>query len=72
MTGRGALLRRLEAALATMEPRTREVFLLPRVADLAYSQIAQRLGIDVLAVECELAAAIVHLDRELQKSEEEG
>ena len=73
MTGRNALLRRLETAVATMAPRTREVFLLHRVADLAYPEIAERLGIDVVTVERELAWAILHLDRELEKSDwEEG
>ena len=73
MTGRNALLRRLETAVATMAPRTREVFLLYRVADLAYPEIAERLGIDVVTVERELAWAILHLDRELEKSDwEEG
>jgi len=73
MSARDALLRRLEAAVATMAPRTREVFLLHRVADLAYPQISERLGIDVDAVERELASAILHLDTALEKSDgEEG
>ena len=73
MTDRDALLGRLEAAMATMEPRTREVFLLHRVADLGYLEIAERLGIDVEAVERELACAILHLDTAMENSEgEEG
>ena len=71
MTDRAKALARLEAALATMPARTREIFLLHRVADLPYSEIAERLGIDTHMVEREIAEAILHLDTELSRMERE-
>lgn len=67
------LRRRLERALATMEPRTREVFLMHRLEELSYPAIAEWLGIGARDVEQEIARAILHLDRELRRMEaEEG
>lgn len=71
MTGRAKLLACLEAALETMPARTREVFLLHRVADLAYPEIADWLGIDADTVEREVAEAILHLGSELSRMEQE-
>ena len=71
MTDRAQLLARLDAALARMPARTREVFLLHRVADLAYPEIADRLAIDTDMVEREIAEAILHLDSELSRMERE-
>lgn len=48
-----------EAAVAQLPPLTRVVFLLHRVDDLPYRQIADRLGIETRAVECGIAEAIM-------------
>ena len=50
---------RYEAAVDRLPPLTRFVFLLSRVDDLTYRQIADRLGIETSAVECGLAEAIM-------------
>lgn len=47
-----------EAALGQLPPLTRFVFLLNRVEDLSYRQIADRLGIETRAVECGMAEAL--------------
>lgn len=47
-----------EAALGQLPPLTRFVFLLNRVDDLSYQQIADRLGIETRAVECGMAEAL--------------
>lgn len=44
-------LRRVMATIDAMPPRRREVFLLHRVEDLTYSQIARRIGVSIKAVE---------------------
>ena len=48
-----------EAAVDQLPPLTRLVFLLHRVDDLSYREIAARLTIDVRAVECCIAEALV-------------
>jgi RNA polymerase sigma factor (sigma-70 family) len=53
------------AALAELTPRTREVFLLHRVEELRYRDIAERLGITVPTVEYHMARALGHLDKAL-------
>lgn len=48
-----------EAAVDELPPFTRLVFLLHRVDDLSYKEIANRLAIEVRAVECCIAEALV-------------
>ena len=48
-----------EAAVDELPPLTRLVFLLHRVDDLSYGQIADRLAIKIRAVECCIAEALV-------------
>ncbi|NJS13645.1 MAG: hypothetical protein HC788_02295 [Sphingopyxis sp.] len=48
-----------EAAVDELPPLTRLVFLLHRVDDLSYGQIADRLAITTRAVECCIAEALV-------------
>lgn len=48
-----------EAAVDQLPPLTRLVFLLHRVDDLPYEQIADRLAIESRAVECCIAEALV-------------
>ena len=57
------LLARYEEIVATMTPRTRQVFLLHRVDDLTYRQIARQLDISISTVEYHMTRAIVQLDR---------
>lgn len=48
-----------ETAVDRLPPLTRLVFLLSRVDDLSYRQIADRVGIETRAVECGLAEALM-------------
>lgn len=55
------------AAVAALTPRTREVFLLHRVEELRYREIAERLGITVATVEYHMARALAELDKALDR-----
>jgi RNA polymerase sigma factor (sigma-70 family) len=57
---------RVEAAIASLPPITREVFILHRFDDLGYERIARRLEISVEEVTTHMAAAILQLDRALR------
>ena len=57
----GQRLRRTMAAIDDMPPRRREVFLLHRIDELPYSQIARRLNISMKAVEKHIHLALVEL-----------
>jgi RNA polymerase sigma factor (sigma-70 family) len=48
-----------------LPPRTREVFLLHRVDELGYREIAERLGISIRTVEWHIAQAIYRIGKEL-------
>lgn len=54
-------------ALATLSPKTREVFLLHRVEELRYRDIAERLGITVATVEYHMTRALVQLDKAINQ-----
>jgi RNA polymerase sigma-70 factor (ECF subfamily) len=54
-------LRRVELGLAQLSPRTREIFLMHRLDELKYREIADRLGITVSAVEKHVAKAAFFL-----------
>lgn len=54
-------LKRVEAGLAMLSPRTREIFLMHRIDGLKYREIAERLGITVSAVEKQVAKASLFL-----------
>jgi RNA polymerase sigma-70 factor (ECF subfamily) len=58
--GREAL-GRLSAALLELPERTRAIFVLRRLEDMRYSDIARRLGISVSAVEKQMVRAMSHL-----------
>lgn len=60
------LMKRYRTAVDALPPRTREVFLLHRVDELRYRDIAERLGITVAAVEYHMTRALAHLDRTLE------
>lgn len=59
------LLRRYEAALAGLSPKTREVFLRHRRDGFSYIEIAGQLNQSVSNVEKHMMKAIAHLDRAL-------
>lgn len=54
---------RYRAAVDTLPPRTKEVYLLHRVDELGYRQIADQLGISIRTVEWHLAQAIVRITK---------
>ncbi len=56
---------RLERAMATMDRRSREIFLAHRLDGLSYEEISARTGVTTGQVEQHIARAIFHLDREL-------
>ena len=58
-------LKRIEAALTTLRPKTREIFLLHRSDGLSYAEIAQAMGMSVKGVEKQMTKALTHLRRRL-------
>lgn len=58
---------RYRAAVAALPARMREVFVLHRVEDLSYRDIAERLEISVRTVEWHIAEAITRIDKELRQ-----
>lgn len=54
-------LRRLEAALQRLKPRTREIFLAHRFDGYSYAEIAARTGLDIKTVEMHMTRAIAYL-----------
>lgn len=56
---------RYRAAVAALPPRMREVFVLHRIEELSYRDIAARMDISVRTVEWHIAEAIVRIGREL-------
>ena len=62
------ILRRLEAAIISLKPRTRAIFLAHRLEGLTYAQIAERTGLSVKAVEKQMSKAIARLDRMQDRS----
>ena len=61
-----ARIARVEAAIHSLPPVTREVFILHRFDDLGYERIARRLEISVEEVTTHMTDAILHLDRALR------
>ena len=61
------MLRRLEAAMMRLRPKTREIFVAHRVEGLTYAEIAERTGLSVKGVEKQMSKALVHLDRMLDR-----
>ena len=54
-------LTRVKAGLSKLTPRTREIFLMHRLENLKYHEIASRLGISQSAVEKHIAKAVLFL-----------
>ena len=61
------MLRRVEAAVLRLRPRTREIFMAHRVDGLSYAEIAQRTGLSVKGVEKQMSKAIAAIDRMLER-----
>jgi len=61
-------LRRLEAAVASMSAKNREVFLARRLDGDSYAEIAMRTGLSIKGVEWRMSQAIAHIDRFLSDS----
>lgn len=57
------MLRRIEAAVARLKPRTRAIFLAHRLEGLSYAEIAGRMGLTVKGVEKQMSKAMAHIDR---------
>jgi RNA polymerase sigma-70 factor (ECF subfamily) len=72
MSAPATLLTRLERAMATMDRRSREVFLAHRLDALSYEEIAARTGLTIGEVEQHIAQAVFHLDRELSAMDREA
>jgi RNA polymerase sigma factor (sigma-70 family) len=62
------MLRRVEAAIMRLRPRTREIFVAHRVDGLTYAEIAERTGLSVKGVEKQMSKALVQLDRILRRT----
>jgi RNA polymerase sigma-70 factor (ECF subfamily) len=58
--------RALDAALASLTPRSREIFLLQRMSGLSYAQIAATLGIAPKTVENLMGRALQRLRQVMQ------
>lgn len=56
-------LRRLEAAMLRLKPKTREIFLAKRLDGMSYAEIAVRTGLSVKGVEKHMSKAIAMIDR---------
>jgi RNA polymerase sigma-70 factor (ECF subfamily) len=59
------LLRRLEAAVAAMPRKQREIFLVHRLDAMSYAEIASRTGLSVRQVERHMARAIYKLCKQM-------
>jgi RNA polymerase sigma factor (sigma-70 family) len=60
-------LRRLEAAVLRLKPKTRDIFLAHRVEGLSYAEIAERTGLKVKRVEKHMSKAISAIDRHMDR-----
>jgi RNA polymerase sigma-70 factor (ECF subfamily) len=58
---------RLRGIIAELPPRTREIFVLHRLEELTYVQVAQRLGISESSVQKHLAKALLYVTQRLMK-----
>jgi len=62
------MLRRLEAAMKRLRPRTREIFMAHRIEGMTYAEISERTGLSVKGVEKQMSKALAQLDRMLNRS----
>lgn len=61
------MLRRLEAAISKLKPKTRAIFLAHRLDGLSYAEIAELTGLSVKGVEKQMSKAIAKIDRLLDR-----
>lgn len=61
------MLRRLEAAMLKLKPRTREIFLAHRIDGMSYAEIAERTGLSIGGVRKQMSKAIAEIDRMLDR-----
>src|SRR3546814_17888866 len=61
------VMRAYRRALAELPDRTREVFLLHRVSELAYREMGEKLGISFPTVPYHVARAPVNIHRDLER-----
>jgi RNA polymerase sigma-70 factor (ECF subfamily) len=54
---------RLESAIKSLKPKTREIFMAHRLEGLSYAEIAGRTGLSVSGVEKQLGRAVDQIDR---------
>jgi len=57
---------RLQVAISELDEKNRVVFLMNRIDDMTYSEIAQNLQLSVKAVEKRMSKAIAHLKKKLE------
>ena len=57
------MLRRLEAVMLKLKPKTRAIFIAHRIDGLSYAEIAERTGLSISGVEKQMIKAIAHIDR---------
>lgn len=62
------MLRRLEAAMMRLRPRTREIFMAHRIDGMTYAEIAEQTGLSVKGVEKQMSKALAQLDRMLNRA----
>jgi RNA polymerase sigma-70 factor (ECF subfamily) len=60
-------LRRIEAAMLRLKPRTREIFLAHRLDGMSYAQIAEQTGLSVKGVEKQMTKAIAQIRRAMDR-----
>ena len=61
-------LRAIEAALSTMNPRRRRIFLLHRLEQLTYAEIGQVVGMSEKGVKKQMAKALVELRQAMDRA----
>lgn len=54
---------RLESAIKSLKPKTREIFMAHRLEGLSYAEIAARTGLSVSGVEKQMGRAVDRIDR---------
>jgi RNA polymerase sigma factor (sigma-70 family) len=64
-------LKTVEAAVARLPRRCREIFVMHRIEGMSYSEIAKRCGISVSAVEKNMARACLQIDARVHREDDD-